>query len=91
MKYDEALRAWGAGQVKHTLREDEVIDVSTVRVELEVEQSYGCSCSSSASAHASIVAYTEGGRFTCYDREYFDFEQFLKEVCEAANGAVTLE
>lgn len=91
MKYDDALRAWGATQVTYALLKDEKIDLSTVRIDLEVEQSYGCSCSSDASARVSVQAYTEDSRWVYNDLSYFDFEDFLKEVCEAANGAVTLE
>lgn len=91
MKYDDALKAWGAKQLAHTLIKDEEIDTETFRVELQADSGWGCSCSSSAEAEVSMQAYTKDGRWVYYDTKYFDFEDFLKEVCEAANGAVTLD
>jgi hypothetical protein len=91
MKYDDALKAWGAKQLEHKLFSGHTLELDSINVQLEAEQSYGCSCSSDVSAHVSITGWTDGRQSVWYDREYFDFEDFLKEVCEAANGAVTLE
>lgn len=91
MKYDEALKAWGARQLAHKVNKGETIDLSTVSVSIEAEQSgYGCSCSAEVSAHVSITANLEPRGWVYYDITYFEFEQFLKELVEAADGAVTL-
>lgn len=91
MKYDEALKVWGAKQLAHTLIKGEELDLDTFSVELQVDSGWGCSCSSSAVAEVSMQAYTKDSRWVYYDTKYFDFEDFLKEVVEAANGAVTLD
>lgn len=94
MKYDEALKAWGVSQLTEQLRESgDEVDAETVYTYLEVEQGYGCNCSSYASGHVSINGRSVKGDWLCkeIDKDFFDLERFLKEVCEAANGAVTLD
>lgn len=96
MKYDEALRAWCCSKLNEKLTAPETLDPDSVYVLFEVEDGYGCRCSSYASGHVTIQGRTQGGSWDRWvgmdiDKDNFDFERFLKEVVEAANGAVTLD
>lgn len=93
MKYDEALRAWGAKHFVHMLHDGEEVDVGTVTVSMSATSGWGCSCSSDPSIEITITAHTKEGRYMYYDLDggWWSFEDFLKDVVEAANGAVTLE
>lgn len=93
MKYDDALKAWGALNMEHLLGEGEEIDIDSVVVTLEGSAGYGCSCSGEVNMEVTIWGKTKVGRSLGYDRDanWWSFEDFLKEVVEAANGAVTLD
>lgn len=94
MKYDEALKAWGAKKLAEKVYEGKEIDPTSVGVWLDLEQGYGCSCSSDAYVYVEVYGSTTESGYTpsvMIDKDSFHFETFLKEVCEAANGAVTLE
>lgn len=94
MKYDDALKAWGAVKLADKVYAGKEVDPESVGVWLDLELGYGCSCSPDASVYVEIYgSTTEGGYIpsVMIDRDSFHFETFLKEIVEAANGAVTLD
>lgn len=94
MKYDEALKAWAVSKLTHKLRNSgDEVDAETVYTYIDVNEPWGCSCSSSATVSFSINGRSKEGDWLGVeiDKDEFDLERFLKEVVEAANGAVTLD
>lgn len=102
MKYDDALKAWGILKLTEFRKVD--IDPDTVTVSMFFDEGYsccggtneGCYCSYAygPSAEVRVQGYEKGTYYPVrWDLPYdsFDFSTVLKEICEAANGAVTLD
>lgn len=101
MKYEEALREWGARRIEQNYNKI-VIDRSTVVVEMEFEPGYSCCggrdpdcyCSFAESPSADVVVV---GRQESSNKTYrisigqyeFDFAAILREIVDAGGGEVT--
>lgn len=102
MKYDEALKAWGL--LKLAEYNHKTIDPDTVSVSMNFDEGFaccgganeGCYCSYAYPPRAEVTVrgYTKGEYWPCewsMPADEFDFSTVLKEIVEAANGAVTLD
>lgn len=105
MKYDEALKLWGASKLQYAylpLNNDRDIDVESVNVHMNFNEGYACcggsdpncycSFAESPSTNIRITGRTKKYTQLTYDIDVddFDFATMLKELCEVADGKVEL-
>lgn len=103
MKYEDALREWGARKIEGYNGDRVKIDRSTVVVDMEFDEGYACcggrdpdcycSFAESPSANVSITGRESVQSRKAYsasiDHYSFDFATILGEIVEASGGAVT--
>lgn len=99
MKYDEALREWGARKLEAAGYGD--VNRQSVIVEMEFNEGYACCggrdpdcyCSFAESPSASVMirgsSYNMRNARVEIDHWSFDFATILKEIVEAGGGTVT--
>lgn len=90
MKYDEALKAWGAAKLAEKYIGAE-IDPDSVKVDIETYSGGYCETCEYTSVEVTISGRAGTYLEVSIDKWSFSFADMLKEVCEAANGAVTLD
>lgn len=105
MKYEDALKAWGANKIalKYNFPQKD-INPNTVKVNMEFDEGYNCCggydpdcfCSFAESPRAEVVItgvihYDNDYREICASIpiEDFDFATILKELCDIGNGSIT--
>jgi hypothetical protein len=99
MRYEDALKRWGAQRLAASARPFSEVDESTVHVEIEFEEGWsdpdpGSYGSFDYSGHAWVEI---SGRDTAgkqlspvqIDKYEFDFAKILGEIVAAGDGAVT--
>lgn len=106
MKYDEALKRWGAMKLATWNRMGiDAVDLETVRVDFTFDEGYACcggsnpdcycSFAESPSAKVEINGRGLGDRKRLYswsmNVEEFDFATVLRELCEAGDGMIVAE
>lgn len=98
MKYEDALKEWGAQKLESTYRLK--VDRKTVRVEMTFKEGYACCggrdpdcyCSFAESPSASVeVSAAVGGRMYRYEIDHwsFNFTEVLREIVAAGGGTIT--
>lgn len=102
MKYEDALRLWGARKIASSYRITvEDIVLGSVRVDFTFDEGYACcggsdpncycSFAESPRAEVAVSASTKSTgtlRWTL-DLESFDFATVLSELCETGDGMIT--
>lgn len=85
MKYEEALKKWGAEKAK-------IEDWESVSVDFEMDQGYACcggrdpDCYCSFAESPSFYVEVKVGRKTVYqDSIHYDMADFLKQLFEVAD------
>lgn len=95
MKYEDALRKWGALKLEQY---GSKVDPQTVTVVTNFSEGYpccggnnpGCYCSLATSPTATVMVSSYGFPYTyTIDLDEFDFVTFLGEIVDAADGTMT--
>lgn len=93
MKYEQALKVWGAKRLSNSHR---TVNPDTVSVTMEFNEGYACCsgrdpdcyCSYAESPSAHVVI-SSGKHKEEIDVEDFNFVEILGEIVKAADGVLT--
>lgn len=103
MKYEDALREWGARKIEAYNGNRVKIDRATVVVDMDFDEGYACCGGTDPNCYCSFAESPSAkveitGRSTAQSRKNysasidscsFDFATILGEIVEASGGAVT--
>lgn len=96
MKYEDALKVWGASKLRESYRSVSDLRVEDVTVEMDFNQGYACCGGSDPDCYCSFaespsanVAIRSGKYVTTISADEFDFASILGEIVAAGDGMIT--